>query len=133
MQHRVGRPAERHHHGDGVLERLLGEDVAGGDAAPQQFDDGFPAVPRECVAATIGRRGGGDWPGAWGGLAIVLGVYIPPHAPSPGQMARSIASTSARGIRPRAHAPTASNASMMVTSRSLPSDNLARPGRIVPA
>ena len=64
---------------------------------------------------------------------MVLAVYMPPQAPSPGQMARSMASTSARLISPREHAPTASNASMMVTSRSLPSDILATPGRIEPA
>ena len=60
--------------------------------------------------------------------AIVLAVYMPPHAPSPGQIARSISSTSSRVISPRAHAPTASKASMIVTSRSP-----TRPGRIDPA
>ena len=64
---------------------------------------------------------------------MVLAVYMPPHAPSLGQMARSMASTSSRDINPRAQAPTASNASMMVTSRSVPSDSLARPGRMEPA
>ena len=76
---------------------------------------------------------GSDMPIASAALAIVLAVYMPPQAPSPGQIARSMASTSARLIRPRAQAPTASNASMMVTSRSVPSDILARPGRIEPA
>ena len=38
VQHGVGRAAERHHDGDGVLERLLGHDVAGPDAQPQQLD-----------------------------------------------------------------------------------------------
>lgn len=33
VQHRVGGPAEGHHHGDGVLEGLLGEDVASSDAS----------------------------------------------------------------------------------------------------
>jgi hypothetical protein len=47
--------------------------------------------------------------------AIVLAVYMPPQAPSPGQIARSIRSTSSRVISPRRQAPTASNASMMVT------------------
>ena len=32
VQHDVGRAAERHADGDGVLERLLGQDLAGGDA-----------------------------------------------------------------------------------------------------
>ncbi|CFQ96307.1 Uncharacterised protein [Mycobacterium tuberculosis] len=56
MQHRVGRAAERHYHRDGVLERLLGEDVAGGDAAAQQLDDGLTAATREPVAPAVGRR-----------------------------------------------------------------------------
>ena len=76
---------------------------------------------------------GSDMPSASAALAMVLAVNMPPQAPSPGQMARSIASTSSRGINPRAQAPTASNASMIVTSRSVPSDSLARPGRIEPA
>jgi hypothetical protein len=29
VQHRVGGPADRHHDGDRVLERLLGHDLAG--------------------------------------------------------------------------------------------------------
>ena len=65
--------------------------------------------------------------------AIVLAVYIPPQAPSPGQIARSIASTSSRDINPRAHAPTASNASMIVTSRFEPSLSVTLPGKIDPA
>ena len=64
---------------------------------------------------------------------MVLAVYMPPHAPSPGQMARSMVSTSSRDISPREQAPTASNASMIVTSRSVPSDSLALPGMIEPA
>ena len=59
---------------------------------------------------------GRDSPIASPMLAIVLAVYMPPHAPSPGQIARSIASTRSCVINPRAHAPTASKASMMVTS-----------------
>ena len=76
---------------------------------------------------------GSDMPSASAALAIVLAVYMPPQAPSPGQIARSIASTSSRLIRPRAQAPTASKASMIVTCRSVPSDILAMPGRIDPA
>ena len=59
---------------------------------------------------------------------MVFAVYMPPQAPSPGQIARSIASTSSRVMRPRAQAPTASNASMIVTSLSP-----TLPGRIEPA
>jgi hypothetical protein len=64
---------------------------------------------------------------------MVFAVYMPPQAPSPGQTARSIRSTSSRLMSPRAHAPTASNASMIVTSCSVPSDSLTRPGMIEPA
>lgn len=67
-------------------------------------------------------------PSASAAAAIVFAVYIPPHAPSPGQIARSIRSTSSRVISPRAHAPTASNASITDTSR--PS---TVPGMIEPA
>ena len=53
---------------------------------------------------------------------------MPPQAPSPGQIARSILSTCSSEIRPRAQAPTASKASMIVTS--LPSTD---PAKVVPA
>ncbi|CAB4885298.1 unannotated protein [freshwater metagenome] len=49
-------------------------------------------------------------------VAIVFAVYMPPQAPSPGQIARSICPTRSSVINPRAQAPTASNASMIVTS-----------------
>ena len=65
--------------------------------------------------------------------AIVLAVYMPPQAPSPGQIARSMRSTSSRLMSPRAQAPTASNASMIVTSFSVPSSSLTQPGAIDPA
>ena len=71
---------------------------------------------------------GSDIPSASATLAIVLAVYAPPHAPSPGQIARSISSTFSRVILPARQAPTASKASMIVTS--LPS---TWPGMIVPA
>ena len=62
MQHRVGRPAECHHYRDRVLERFLGQDVACGDAAAQQFDDGLTAAAREAVAPAVGgRRGCATW------------------------------------------------------------------------
>ena len=95
--------------------------VAGRDALLEQRDDGLAGAPRVAVAAAVdgGRRGrcrAATCPSASAALAIVFAVYMPPQAPSPGQMARSIASTSSRLIRPRAQAPTASNASMIVTS-----------------
>ena len=100
VQHRVGGAAERHHHRDRVLERLLGQDVAGGDAAAQQLDDGLPAAranpSRRRSVAGGDALPGSDMPSASAALAMVLAVYMPPQAPSPGQMARSIASTSSR-------------------------------------
>ena len=63
----------------------------------------------------------------------MFAVYIPPHAPSPGQMARSIRSRSSGLIRPRTQAPTDSKASMIVTSFSVPSESLTQPGAMVPA
>ena len=59
---------------------------------------------------------GSDRPSASPTAAIVFAVYIPPQAPSPGQIARSTRSTSSRVILPARQAPTASNASMIVTS-----------------
>ncbi len=71
---------------------------------------------------------GSDMPSASPTAAIVLAVYMPPQAPSPGQIARSMRSTSSRVIRPARQAPTASKASMIVTS--CPS---TCPGMIEPA
>ena len=62
VQHRVGGAAECHHHRNGVLERLFGQDVAGGDAAAQQVDDGHSALAGVPVAPTVGGR----WRGAAG-------------------------------------------------------------------
>ena len=59
---------------------------------------------------------GSDIPIASPTAAIVFAVYMPPQAPSPGQIARSIRSTSSRLILPARQAPTASKASMIVTS-----------------
>ena len=55
VQHGVGGAAEGHGHGDGVLERLLGHDVAGGDAQAQQVDHGLAGLAGEVVAAAVGR------------------------------------------------------------------------------
>src|SRR5690606_20897893 len=57
VQHDVGGAAERHGHGDRVLERLLGEDVAGGDAQAQQVDDGLAATVGVGVTAAVGGGG----------------------------------------------------------------------------
>ena len=58
---------------------------------------------------------------------IVLAVNMPPHAPSPGQAARSISSSSSGVIAPAAQAPTASKS--VVTSIALPA---CWPGMIEP-
>ena len=76
-------------------------------ASRRESGDGGDALP------------GSDMPSASAAEAIVLAVYMPPHAPSPGQIARSMASTSSRVILPARQAPTASNASMIVTSRAV--------------
>ena len=65
--------------------------------------------------------------------AMVLAVYMPPQAPSPGAMDFSMRSRSSSDMRPRAQAPTASKASMMVTCLSVPSVRRATPGMIEPA
>ena len=67
-------------------------------------------------------------PSASAALAMVFAVYMPPQAPSPGQIAFSISVTCSRVISPRTQAPTASKASMIVTSLSP-----TRPGMIEPA
>jgi hypothetical protein len=76
--------------GDGVLERLARHDLAGGDALAEHLDDGLAGAVREAVAAPVdGRRAaepGSDMPSASPTAAIVLAVYMPPHAPSPGQI-----------------------------------------------
>ncbi|MPM54804.1 hypothetical protein SDC9_101584 [bioreactor metagenome] len=90
-------------------------------------------VSRRRSAAGGAAEPGSDMPSASASEAIVLAVYIPPQAPSPGQMARSIASRSVRLSRPAWQAPAASNPSSSVTSRSVPSLSRARPGAIEPA
>ena len=65
--------------------------------------------------------------------AMVLAVYIPPQAPSPGHIARSIRPRSSSLILPALQAPTASKASMIVTCFSVPSVSFTQPGAIVPA
>ena len=53
VEHGVGGAAEGHDHGDGVLERRLGQDVAGPDVLAQQV-----RAPR-CRRRRRSRRGGG--------------------------------------------------------------------------
>ena len=56
VQHGVRRAGQGHHHGDGVLERLPGHDVAGDDALLQQTGDGDPGLSREHLAPVVDRR-----------------------------------------------------------------------------
>ena len=51
--------------------------------------------------------------------AIVLAVNCPPHAPGPGLATFSSSASSSSDMSPLAWAPTASNTSWIVTSRSL--------------
>ena len=138
VQHGVGRAAEGHDDGDGVLERLLGHDVAGGDAAAQQLDDGLAGLAGEAVAAAVGGRRRGDcraatcrsprrrWPWCW---RCTCRRRRPRRGRWPARWRRRPRAI----IRPAAQAPTASKASMIVTVFSVPSVSLAMPGRIDPA
>ena len=58
VQHGVGGAAEGHDHGDGVLERPLGDDVAGPDALAEQVEHGHAGGVGVVVAAAVDRRGG---------------------------------------------------------------------------
>ena len=98
------------------------------------------ASPERCAQASRRRSadGGEAEPGrlrprASPMEAMVLAVYIPPQAPSPGQIARSMRSTSSRLILPALQAPTASKASMIVTCFSVPSESFTQPGAMEPA
>ena len=72
-------------------------------------------------------------PSASATRAIVLAVYMPPQAPSPGAKAHSMRLASASLMCPAFTAPTASNESMMVMSFSVPSLSCTQPGAIEPA
>jgi hypothetical protein len=86
------------------------------------------------VAAAVGDADPGRLrPRASATEAIVLAVYIPPQAPSPGAKAHSMRLASASDMRPALTAPTASKESMMVMSFSVPSESLTQPGAIDPA
>ena len=64
---------------------------------------------------------------------MVLAVYMPPQAPSPGAKAHSMRLASSADMRPAFTAPTASNESMIVMSFSVPSLSFTQPGAIEPA
>ena len=67
-------------------------------------------------------------------LAIVLAVYMPPQAPSPGTMAHSmlLERLPRSWCRP-CTAPTPSKESMIVTFFSVPSLSFTQPGMTEPA
>ena len=89
----------------------------------------YTANTMASVAEALGMAlPGSDMPRASAALAMVLAVYMPPQAPSPGQVAFSMAVRSSRLISPRAQAPTPSKTSMIVRLSRSPS----RPGRIEP-
>src|SRR5207249_255414 len=55
----VGRAAHGHRHGDGVLERLLGHDLAGPESQLEEVEDGLPGGVGEAVPAGVRGGGGG--------------------------------------------------------------------------
>jgi hypothetical protein len=69
----------------------------------------------------------GEMPRNSSAVDIVFAVNWPPQAPAPGQATDSSACTSSADIVPALWAPTASNTSWIVTSRSW-----KRPGAIEP-
>ena len=55
VQHRIRRTAERVHHGDGVLEGLLGHDLSRRDAQVEQVQDRDAGVVGVLVATGVDR------------------------------------------------------------------------------
>ena len=138
VQDDVGRSAERHRHGDRVLERLLGQDVAGGDAEAQQVDDGLARAVRVVVAAAVGGRGrspsrAGSCRGPRRRSPWCWRCTCRRRHPRPGRRRTRCAwRRPGSSCRP-CTAPTASNESMMVMSFSVPSLSFTQPGAIEPA
>ena len=98
------------------------------------------ASPERCAQLSRRRSAAGGaaepgklMPSASAAEAMVFAVYMPPQAPSPGQIAFSMRVRSSSDILPALQAPTASKASMMVTCFSLPSSSFTQPGMIEPA
>ena len=57
VEHGVRRAAERRRQRNGVLEGVLGHDLAWRDAEPEHLDDGRPGRVRIAVASIVdGRR-----------------------------------------------------------------------------
>eukprot|EP00166_Cyanidium_caldarium_P004452 ctg_469.g230 len=104
VQHRVGAAAQRHGHGDGILERLAGGDLARGDAALQA---GEQRVHRVTAVLSL-VLGDAAFPSATPMVAMVLAVKAPAQAPAPGQACRSMCSSSSSVMRLAERAPIAS-------------------------
>ena len=69
----------------------------------------------------------GDTPSIMNAVDMVLAVNCPPHAPSPGHAAHSIACSSLSSIRPALRAPIASKMSCTVIRRPLYSPYMIEP------
>jgi hypothetical protein len=72
---------------------------------------------------------GSDMPRASIAQAIVLAVYMPPHAPAPGQELRTMSCLAASSMTPLENAPKDWKASTMLSGSPVSCDT---PGRIVP-
>ena len=118
VQHRVGRAAQRDHHGDGVLEGLARHDAPRRQAvgsisrAPPRRRGGSHRASRP-TSPPAPSCSAGSCPSASIAEAIVLAVYMPPQEPAPGKACCSTSASSASVILPAACWPTASNTETM--------------------
>ena len=133
VEHRVGRTSQRHHHGDGVFERLLGHDLAGPDARFEQARPPSGPTRRRNRRACGRQRGhvelvGRAIPRASAAEAIVLAVNMPAQLPSVGHARCSMRASSSSVNFPAARAPTASKTLTMSSA----SPWAPRPGSMVP-
>ena len=104
VEHGVGRAAEGDDHGDGVLERLPRQDVAGADPGLEQLSAAAPARRQSARFSAPTRRAGrscsaGDMPSASMAEAMVLAVYMPPQEPGPGMAQASTSASPASSSR----------------------------------
>ena len=88
VQHGIRRTAERDDDGDGVLKRLLGEDVERLDAGCSMSTTAAPARRQSSIfageMAFCAELFGRLMPSASMARAMVLAVYMPPQEPAPG-------------------------------------------------
>ena len=89
VQHGVGGATERHDDGDGVLERLLGHDLAGTDVGSSRPMTASPRLERESSRrrSTAGADAyrAAHMPSASATDAIVLAVNMPAQRPASGR------------------------------------------------